>query len=601
MGRSKFYRNKSYRPRKKHFYNVPMNVTKDGVTWYTAHGVSSMLGVKLDIVKKYVPSSDKTAVNDEQLYSRSDIAKAMDNPHFRTLVRSSEFLSKARDISDIHELFSHYTAAYYMARAGELDRKFILHVGPTNSGKTHDAIARLMEEKDGLYLAPLRLLALEMYDKMNREGVPCDLLTGEEHEEVPGANAISSTIELCDYSRHYKIAVIDEAQMIADKYRGAQWTKAICMVDAEEVHICLAPEAFPIIRSIIQEFGGTFTKQKHKRLAPLHYTGGFHSLKNVREGDCLIVFSRRSVLSLSAELADAVINASVIYGALPPTSRREEVRKFTCGETKVVVATDAIGMGVSIPIKRIVFMETQKFDGTSTRFLNNTEIRQIAGRAGRYGIYNIGQVAAIRDEDMIRNGLDRTPPDIRTYTIPFPEELTESGHDFRNLFEEWSFSPSGSRLAVKEDITDIDKLYRMLEPSLPKDADRKLVYSLITCPVDYTNKELALYWLECSLAVLKGKPEAVPKPDFGESTLEECERQYKGYDCYNQVLRRVGIEAGCYDERERLSKKINELLVKDIRGYRLKCMECGKIMKFTETSNGRICNKCLRLRYSDYN
>ena len=593
MGRSRKYYYKS-RNRDRHSYKPQMNVVKDGVTWYTAHGVSAMLGVKLDIVKKYVVPSADQPEKDRILYSRSDIAHAMSNKILSTRVKSSAFLANARKISDIHELFSHYTAEYYMARAGELDRKFILHVGPTNSGKTYEAIQRLMEEKDGLYLAPLRLLALEMFDKMNREGIPCDLLTGEEHEEVPGANVISSTIELCDYSRHYKVAVIDEAQMIADKYRGAQWTKAICMVDAEEVHICLAPEALQIIREIIKEFGGQYERVKHQRLAPLVYSGNFSSLKDVQNGDCLIVFSRRSVLSLSAELADAGINASVIYGALPPTSRREEVRKFVEGETKVVVATDAIGMGVSIPIRRIVFMETEKYDGSTTRRLNYTEIRQIAGRAGRFGIYDVGYVAAIKDEDLITKGLERSPSWITTYTIPFPEELAESGHDFGSLFEEWSFSPSGSKLAIKEDIKDMAKLYHMLEPYIPKDADRRLVFSLITCPVDTGSPELAEYWLACAVPVLQGNYEDVPKPDFGEKTLEECERQYKGYDCYNQVLRRVNIDAGCYDERERLSRKINELLSKDIQGYRIKCPGCGKIMKFIETSSGKYCAKCRR-------
>ncbi len=595
MGRSKKYF-KRFKHEKRYF-PVKQNVNVDGVTWYTDFGVSSMLGVKIDLVRKYVKPSEIQPKKDRILYSRADIARALDDQHFKTMIKSSEFLAKARDISDIHELFSHYTSAYYMARAGELDRKFILHVGPTNSGKTHEAIARLMEEKDGLYLAPLRLLALEMFDKMNRNGVPCDLLTGEEHEEVPGANVISSTIELCDYTRHYKVAVIDEAQMIADPSRGAQWTKAICMVDAEEVHICLAPEALEIIRALIREFGGQFIKKNHHRLAPLEYTGRFRSLRDVRDGDCLIVFSRRSVLSLSAELADAGIKSSVIYGALPPTSRREEVRKFTSGETKIVVATDAIGMGVSIPIKRIVFMETQKFDGKITRFLNYTEIRQIAGRAGRYGIYDVGEVAAIRDEDLIEKGLLKSPSWINTYTIPFPEELAESGHDFGDLFDEWSFSPSGSKLAVKEDIKDIQKLYKLLKPEIPEGADRHLVYSLITCPVDSGSPELVNYWLDCAVMVLSGHPELVPKPSFGEDSLEACERQYKGYDCYNQVLRRVNVDAGCYEERERLSKKINELLARDITGYRLKCPGCGKIMKFTETANSRYCRKCRSLFY----
>ena len=135
-------------------------------------------------------------------------------------------------------------------------------------------------------------------------------------------------------------------------------------------------------------------------------------------------------------------------------------------------------------------------------------------------------------------------------------------------------------------------LYKLLEPEIPKDADRRLIYSLITCPVDIGSPELVEYWLDCAVMVLTGHPELVPKPGFGEDTLEACERQYKGYDCYNQVLRRVGIDAGCYDERERLSKKINELLTRDIKGYRLKCPGCGKIMKFTETANSRYCKNC---------
>jgi len=586
-----------YRNRGKKRKNTPVqSVRMHDATWYTEYGVSSMLGVKMNLVTKYVKASAKYKDTERPLYSRADIAKALDDTYFRNMIKSSAFLAKASEISDIHELFSHYTAAYYMARAGELDRSFILHVGPTNSGKTYEAIKRLMETADGLYLAPLRLLALEMYDKMNKCGVPCDLLTGEEHEEMPGANVISSTIELCDYRRHYKVAVIDEAQMIADNYRGAQWTRAICMVDAEEVHICLAPESLDIVKSIIEEFGGRYTVKYHNRLAPLKYTGGFMSLKDVKDGDCLIVFSRRSVLSLSAELADNGINASVIYGALPPKSRREEVRKFTTGETKVVIATDAIGMGVSIPIKRIVFMETKKFDGITSRKLNYTEIRQIAGRAGRYGIYDIGEVASIIDEELVSNALIKKPAKIKNYTIPFPEELAESPYEFSELFDEWKFSPSGSSLAVKEDIKDMEKLYNMLRPYIKPEADRKMLFSMITCPVDYNNADIGLYWVRCAAAVLNGHPEQVEKPDFPENSLEDCEKLYKAYDCYNQVLRRIGLDAGCNEERERICRKINEYLQKDIKDYRLRCLRCGRIIKFTESSQGRFCKKCRSLR-----
>ena len=90
-------------------------------------------------------------------------------------------------------------------------RKFYLHVGPTNSGKTYQALQALRKASSGVYLGPLRLLALEVCETLNYDGIPCDLLTGEEAIEVPGANITASTIELCDYQKHYEVAVIDEA------------------------------------------------------------------------------------------------------------------------------------------------------------------------------------------------------------------------------------------------------------------------------------------------------------------------------------------------------------------------------------------------------
>ena len=108
-----------------------------------------------------------------------------------------------------------------------MKRSFVLHVGPTNSGKTYDAIEDLKKNTPGTYLGPLRLLALEMFDKINAAGIPCSMLTGEESIPVKNAQIVSSTIELCDYHTHFKTAVIDEAQLIADPDRGAAWLAAI--------------------------------------------------------------------------------------------------------------------------------------------------------------------------------------------------------------------------------------------------------------------------------------------------------------------------------------------------------------------------------------
>ena len=116
-------------------------------------------------------------------------------------------------------------------------RNFVLHIGPTNSGKTYHALKRFAKAETGIYLAPLRLLALEIFDTLNYNGVFCSLLTGEEREDVPFAKVLSSTIETCCFDSHYDVAVIDECQLIADERRGQHWTKAILQLNADEIHL----------------------------------------------------------------------------------------------------------------------------------------------------------------------------------------------------------------------------------------------------------------------------------------------------------------------------------------------------------------------------
>ncbi|MCF0144800.1 MAG: glycosyltransferase, partial [Firmicutes bacterium] len=110
---------------------------------------------------------------------------------------------------------------------------------------------------------------------------------------------------------------------------------------------------------------------------------------NVEEGDALIVFSKKSVLYCAAELQSQGIHCSVVYGALPYEARKSEVERFLNKETTVIVGTDAIGMGMNLPIRRVAFLEDEKFDGTCKRPLTGEEIRQIAGRAGRLGMYPV--------------------------------------------------------------------------------------------------------------------------------------------------------------------------------------------------------------------
>ncbi|MBP3894866.1 MAG: hypothetical protein J6D07_00210, partial [Mogibacterium sp.] len=162
---------------------------------------------------------------------------------------------------------SHYPDLFPLARA--MRRHFILHIGPTNSGKTHDAIEALINADSGVYLAPLRLLAYEQYDTLNRAGAACTLVTGEERRVVDGAQLRSSTIEMLDFKKRYDVAVIDEAQMATDDERGGAWTAAILGVRAKEIHVCSAPSAETLLKRLVSECGDTCEVVRHERKTPL--------------------------------------------------------------------------------------------------------------------------------------------------------------------------------------------------------------------------------------------------------------------------------------------------------------------------------------------
>lgn len=484
------------------------------------------------------------------------------------------------------QLLQKYDLTGMMQEARNLTRRFVLHIGPTNSGKTYQSVEALKQAKNGVYLGPLRLMALEIFDKLNAGDCPCTLLTGEEFELMPGAKVTASTIELCDYGAKYEVAVIDEAQMIGDRSRGANWTKAILMVNAEVVHICMAPEAEDIIVKLLSDIAAPFEIIRHERLTPLSYSGSISSLKQIRDGDALIAFSRRNVLSLAAEMERIGKKVSVIYGALPPAARREEVRKFESKETTVVVATDAIGLGVSLPIKRIIFCATSKYDGEDFRNLRPEEVKQIAGRAGRCGIHKKGEVLAMDEEWVITSGLKSKVSPIKTIYIPFPKETLDSSFDLDVLLHAWDTLP-GEKGVDRQDMTEAQFLLDCSDNYFPG-ASKEMKYQLITCPVDTKSSELVEYWGDCCEAIVAGR--TPPTPYFGDESLETCEKQYRAFDIRHQLLRRVGIEEPHLVEKEALIQKINWFLLTEKKSYIRKCSCCGCKLPFNHPYG--MCEEC---------
>ena len=561
--------------------------------YYSEGALRSKWGISKAMLSKFMPEPRFRTGSSGQVsrvWTEDQVDEALAQPG---LVQAIERAKKRRRRneerkSEVRNYLQEIDVEQLRQRAEEMERSFILHVGPTNSGKTYQSVQALCDAPSGQYLGPLRLLALEMYDKLNENFCRCSLLTGEEAIMVEGAEHTASTIELCDYSRHYDVVVIDEAQMITDPFRGDRWVKAIFCVDAREVHICLAPEARDLICEILDSFGAPYEIVEHKRLAPLKYAGMFRSLAFAKPGDALIVFSRRSVLSVAAELEGHGIRASVIYGALPPVSRREEVRRFSEKETDVVVATDAIGMGLSLPIKRIIFCETRKFDGTQARDLNVAEIKQIAGRAGRYGIYDMGQVLTMNDPALIKNALNTEVKQETRLTLPFPEEALDTQYSLERLLSEWNRLPEVDGF-LRADMSDSIRLLKYLGPEAEK-LDRHLVYGFITCPIDADNEDLVYYWYMCCRAIIEERE--LPEPMSGTDKLEECERRYKELDIRHQMLRRIGREEDRMDEKLELCHRINELLVRDRKSYLKTCRRCGKVLP--ATYQFRICDDCFK-------
>jgi len=301
---------------------------------------------------------------------------------------ASRQAEKTRDAINL----SLYPESFTMAQ--RMQRHFIAVLGPTNSGKTHAAMEHLAEAKSGAYLAPLRLLALENYQRLLDAGVAVSLITGEQRKLHPDATHVASTVEMLNPNKPIEVAVIDEIQLLDDPDRGAAWTAAVCGVPANTIYLLGALEAREAIESLVKRVGGTLEVRELQRKSPLQMEKQpLGTLKNLQPGDVLIAFSRREVLSWRDQAIEQGFAVSAIYGNLSPEVRQAQAERFIDGETKIVVGTDAIGMGLNTPARRVIFTTSSKWDGYSEGTIAAALAKQIAGRAGRFGAHEAGFVA----------------------------------------------------------------------------------------------------------------------------------------------------------------------------------------------------------------
>jgi ATP-dependent RNA helicase SUPV3L1/SUV3 len=254
-------------------------------------------------------------------------------------------------------------------------------LGPTNTGKTHLAIERMLAHSSGMIGLPLRLLAREVYNKIvDRVGAPLvALITGEEKIKPPNARYWVSTMEAMPRDLDVAFLALDEIQLGADFERGHVFTDRMLNRRAREETLVLGAATMrPMVEKLLP--GAHIISRP--RLSMLTYSGD-KKLTRLPRRSAIVAFSADEVYAIAELIRRQRGGAAVVLGALSPRTRNAQVALYQSGDVDYLVATDAIGMGLNLDVDHVAFASDRKFDGYQFRKLNPSELAQIAGRAGR--------------------------------------------------------------------------------------------------------------------------------------------------------------------------------------------------------------------------
>ena len=261
-------------------------------------------------------------------------------------------------------------------------QRILALLGPTNTGKTHVAIEKMLEFDSGIFGLPLRLLAREVYDKcvikVGLEKVA--LITGEEKIIPSTAVYFICTVESMPKNKEVDFIAIDEIQMCADRERGHIFTERMLESRGSKLTMFLGSQ---VMENIIDELVESVEFEKKERFSKLSYSG-IKKISRLDRRVAIIAFSIEEVYAIAELVRRQKGGAAVIMGSLSPKTRNSQVGLYQSGDVDYLIATDAIGMGLNMDINEIYFSNLKKFDGKKTRRLNLIEMSQIAGRAGRY-------------------------------------------------------------------------------------------------------------------------------------------------------------------------------------------------------------------------
>src|SRR5262245_7992154 len=268
-------------------------------------------------------------------------------------------------------------------------------LGPTNTGKTHFAIERMLAHRSGMIGLPLRLLAREVFDKIVRVkgAADCALITGEERVVPPRPRYFVCTVEAMPVDIPVAFLAVDEIQLTTDLERGHVFTDRLLSARGEEETMWLGALT---MKAAIARIAPDVHFITRPRFSDLAYAGP-KKLSRLPRRSAIVAFSVEDVYSLADTIRSQRGGAAVVLGALSPRTRNAQVALYQSGEVDFLIATDAIGMGINMDVDHVAFAARDKFDGITVSPLRAEEIGQIAGRAGRY--MNDGTFGVTGDTD----------------------------------------------------------------------------------------------------------------------------------------------------------------------------------------------------------
>lgn len=379
------------------------------------------------------------------------------------------------------------------AKSNQTAQRVTAMLGPTNTGKTHYAIERLLGHRTGVIGLPLRLLAREVYDKIVALRGPSvvALITGEEKIIPPRAQYFVATTEAMPLDIGADFVCVDEIQLCADPDRGHVFTDRLLRARGLHETLFLGSDT---MRGAILGLIPRVELLRRERMSQLTYTGG-KNLSRLPERSAIVCFSVEAVYAIAEVIRRTKGGCAVVMGALSPRTRNAQVAMYQNGEVDYLVATDAIGMGLNLDITHIAFAATGKFDGRRMRALYPQELAQIAGRAGRH----------------VQNGTFGTTGDIRPIA---PETVA--------AIEAHRFDPVRKLYWRNHDLdfSSVDSLIRSLEAptsdpwlTRARDADDVVALKILSQMPEVAEKltslpRLKLLWDVCRIPDFRGASES---------------------------------------------------------------------------------------------